>query len=473
MTTPRRRQATLWIVWFVLLVASAGVLLLARSRLDKAHVALMFLLVVLGGSAAGGRALGVTLAAAAFLIFDVAFLPPYNTLAVADPLDWLILCAFLVTGIVGAQLLERQRREAELANARAAEIDRLATLGAETLNAPRADGALRAIADVIRQTMGTQQCEILVEMVDNDAQGAGDGAQPTHELPVRQMRIPLLIRGSRVGTLALSSDRPFLLTREKRRVLAALSYYAALGVERLRLAQAEEEAEALRRADVLKDALLASVSHDLRTPLTTIKGIANEIARGGDSARAYIIEEEADRLTALVNDLLDLSQLSAGQMPVEPAVNTADDVIGAVIQRVESVSPDWRIHAELAEDWMALVGRFDFTHTMRILANLLENAAKYAPPRSPITIRAWRDGSVLCFAVEDQGMGIAETDRAQLFEPFARGLHVAKESRGTGLGLSIARRLAEVQGGSLAYEPTDAVRSRFVLRLPAADVMLE
>lgn len=473
MTLPRRREATLWTFWFVVLLGSAGLLLLARSRLDKAHVALVFLLVVLGGSAAGGRALGITLAGAAFLIFDVAFLPPYSTLTVADPFDWLILFAFLVTGIVGAQLLERQRRQAELANARAVEIDRLAMLGAETLNAPRADGALRAIADVIRQAMGTEQCEILVGTMDDDAERMAGGAAPAHELPTRELRIPLVIRGSQVGTLTLSSRRPFLLTREKRRVLSALSYYAALGVERLRLAQAEEETEALRRADVLKDALLASVSHDLRTPLTTIKGIANEIARGGDSARAYVIEEEADRLSALVNDLLDLSQLSAGQTTVEPMVNTADDVIGAVLQRVESVSPDGRIHTELAGDWMALVGRFDFTHTMRILANLLENAAKYAPPRSRISIRVWRDADVLCFAVEDEGTGIAEANRTHMFEAFARGAGLAKEVRGTGLGLSIARRLAEVQGGSLEYEPTEAVPSRFVLRLPAADVMLE
>jgi two-component system sensor histidine kinase KdpD len=161
-TSEQQSQRRFWLVWFVLLFTAAALLLLVRSRLDKAHIALAFLLVVLGGSAAGGRLLGIALAATAFLIFDLGFLPPYSTLTVEDPLDWLILFAFLVTGVVGAQLLERQRREAELANARAAEIDRLATLGAETLNAPRPDDALRAIADVIRQSMETDRCEILL-----------------------------------------------------------------------------------------------------------------------------------------------------------------------------------------------------------------------------------------------------------------------------------------------------------------------
>jgi two-component system sensor histidine kinase KdpD len=253
-------------------------------------------------------------------------------------------------------------------------------------------------------------------------------------------------------------------------VLGALSYYAALGVERLRLAAAEDEAEALRRADRLKDALLASVSHDLRTPLTTIKGIANEIARGGDPSRAYVIEEEADRLAGLVRDLLDLSQLAAGEMSVHAEVNTAEDVIGAALQRVEPAFPEREIRAELDGSWTELIGRFDFAHTMRILTNLLENAAKYSPAGTPVRLRGWRESERLRFSVEDDGPGIPPADRDRMFEPFVRGTRHAASVRGTGLGLSIARRLAEAQGGRLEYLPSASVQSRFVLSLPAADV---
>ena len=152
-----------------------------------------------------------------------------------------------------------------------------------------------------------------------------------------------------VGVLQLESDRPFLLTRNQERILAALSYYAALGVERVRLAATEDEALALRRADRLKDALLASVSHDLRTPLTAIKGIANEIAHGDDVTRAYLIEEEVDRLSAMVNDLLDLSQLAAGGLRLQPSVNTADEVIGSTLQRIEPYSPV--VSQNISEQW--------------------------------------------------------------------------------------------------------------------------
>jgi two-component system sensor histidine kinase KdpD len=455
-----------WLLWLAILAGATALLLLFRGRLDKAHVALVFLLVVLGGSAAGGRALGVTLALTAFLLFDVGFLPPYATLLVADWADWIVLLAFLVTGIVAAELLERQRHEAEIARMRTAEIDRIATLGAETLNAPRPEDALRAIADVIRQSMGTDRCEITV--------GAWEaGPMADEPLPARDRRIALRVRDRVVGTLHLSADRPFLLSRDQERVLGALSYYAALGVERVRLAASEDEALALRRADRLKDALLASVSHDLRTPLTAIKGIANEIARGEDPLRATLIEEEADRLTVLVNNLLDLSQLAAGEMRPEPAVNTADDVVGSALQRVEPAYPDRSFVTRLDEPWVELVGRFDFVHTMRILTNLLENAAKYAPAGSPVRLHVWREGDRLRFAVEDDGEGIAAADRERVFEPFVRGPGRRAGARGTGLGLSIARRLAEAQGGRLEYEPDETTRSRFVLTLPAAAVVTE
>ena len=472
-------RARTWLVWLLVLVSATTVLLLLRDRLDKAHIALVLLLVVLGGSAYGGRLLGVMLSGVAFLLFDFVFLPPYYQLRVADPFDWLVLIAFLVTGIVAAQLLERQRHEAEVARQRAAEIDRLATLGAETLNAPRPDDALHAIAGVIAQAMHVDRCDIEV----GDAGGPGEASEMNEArsaatlveppLPARERRVPLEVRGARVGTLMLRSARPFLLSRDQERVLGALSYYAALGVERIRLNRAEEEAEALRRADRVKDALIASVSHDLRTPLTTIRGIADEIGRGGDPARAWVIEEEAEHLGTLVDDLLDLSQLSAGQMKVTTALNTVDDAIGAALQRVEGAMQDRVVNVSLGADWPLLVGRFDLAHTTRILANLLENAARHTPPSTPVSIRAWRDGPWLCIAVEDGGSGVAADERERVFEPFVRGADAERRSRGTGLGLSIARQLAEVQGGRLTFEPDERVQSRFLLRLPAADPVSE
>ncbi|MDB4888315.1 MAG: ATP-binding region ATPase domain protein [Gemmatimonadetes bacterium] len=510
MNTARLRS---WLLWFIVLAATASLLMLMRARLDEAHFALAFLLVVLAGSAAEGRALGVALAGVAFVVFNWFFLRPYNTLIIEDPRDWLVLVAFLVTGIVAAQLLERQRQATESARRRADEIDRLATLGAETLKAPRAAEALDAIAAVIREAMGVERCSIfrwdasagLRLAGQSPAQSVGDAnsallsytvenampaaeradgtltilsdalaAERTDSSPsvtladLSALGIPLAVSGKVVGALRLSAVQPFGVTDDQRRVLGALSYYAALGIERLRLAGAEEEAESLRRADRLKDALLAAVSHDLRTPLTAIKGIANEIWRGGDPSRAQIIEEEADRLNAQVGDLLELSQINAGVLPLTVTTNAVDDVVGAALDRVESVHGAGRIDVRIANDDAILVGDFDFMHTMRALTNLLENALKYSPSELPVQLEVVQLGDRLRFTVEDRGPGIPAGDEQKIFAPFYRGSAVSDGVRGTGLGLSIARQLIEAQRGTLEYAPRTNGGSRFTIDLPAA-----
>ena len=517
MRRARRASAQQWLTWFGVLVMVCAAMLATRGRLDKSHITLALLLVVLLGSAAAGRAVGISLAFTAFLAFDALFLPPYNTLVIADPLDWLALIAFLVTGVTAAELLARERHQADLAERRADEIDRIATLGAENLNAPRADEALDRIASVICEAMGTDTCAIHLRQADHSlragsrsafrgSEGAESGllrytvdhAQPAVERadgtlaligqtawagtdedianPLTELRalgIPLSVRGRVVGALRLASETPFSVSNDKRRVLVALSYYAALGAERVRLAGAEEEAESLRRADRLKDALLAAVSHDLRTPLTSIKGIANEVWRGGDPERAQVIEEEADRLTRLVDDLLEMSQINAGGMRMLLELNTVDDLIGAALDRVEGAHGTDRITVDMVSDGEILVGRFDFAHTMRALTNLLENAVKYSPAGARVLLRAHRVGEELALVVEDEGPGVATEDLPRIFEPFYRGRGTSDGVRGTGLGLSIAKQLAEAQGGSLIYEPRPGGGSRFTLSVAAGPLAQE
>ncbi len=144
-----------------LVVATVG-MLAVRPHLGEAHVALVYVLVVLLGSGVGGRALGLLLAGIAFLCFDYFFLHPYGTLVIADPLDWLVLVTFLVTSVVAAQLLTRAQQRAEEARARADEVERLSVLGAETVNVARAEDALAAIAEVIRSTLNVGRCDVYV-----------------------------------------------------------------------------------------------------------------------------------------------------------------------------------------------------------------------------------------------------------------------------------------------------------------------
>ena len=329
-----------WLLWSAAFAGVTTLLVAWRDRLDEVHVALTYLLLVLGASVAGSRAMGIGLAAAAFLAFNFLFLAPYGTLRVDDPRDWIVLLAFLGTGVVVAEQVARAKRAA------------------------------------------------------------------------------------RTAAMLQATDR-------------------------------------------LKDALLASVSHDLRTPLTTIRALSHAIALEGDD-RALTITEEAERLDRFVADLLDLSTLNAGSLKLSIALNAAEDVLGAALQRLEGMRGQRDIVAALDSTEPVLVGRFDFTHTLRALVNLVENALKYAPHGSRVDVIARRDGAWLLFEVSDRGTGVPADEAERIFQQFYRPAAARPDARSAGLGLAIARGLAEAQQGSLRYRPRSGGGSVFELRVPAA-----
>ena len=337
-------RVAVWTLSFGVLAASAAMLLLYRSRLEEGHVALVFLLVVLGASAWGGRLIGMSLSVAAFVIFDWFFLLPYDTLYIRNPLDWLVLIVFLITSLVAAELLYRAR-------------------------------AVRA---------------------------------------------------------------------------------------------AVEREEALRAADQMKDALVASLSHDLRTPLTTIKGLAHEMQSMGDE-RTLIIEEQADRLNRIVNDLLDAARLDAGNLPLDLQVNAADDLLGAVVQHVAGRADRNRLVVSLDDPSALSFGRFDFVHSLRILTNLVDNALKFSPVDEPVEVRAGVEDGSLVIRVADRGPGIPRDQRDLIFTPFYRAPDATGGTSSAGLGLSISRRLAEAQLGELVCLERAGGGAVFELRLPAVD----
>lgn len=314
-------------------------MIVARPWLDRVHVALCYLLLVLAVSTVAGRVIGSAVAAVAFGAFNFFFIPPYHTLAIGSAADWIVLVAFLATGLVSAQLLHVAKREA-----------------------------------------------------------------------------------------------------------------------------------ALREANRVKDEVLASVSHDLRTPLTSIRGLAQAIFDDGDH-RAETIIGETDRLTGFVTDLLDLSRLRAGGLPMRCDINAADDLLGAALQQTSGLAGARRIVAAVDTSEPVLAGRFDFTHALRILVNLLANAIEHTPPTSAVELGARRDGAWLTFTVADRGAGIPPAVRDRLFTPFAGDRSpTTSAAQRTGLGLAIAQALAIAQGGTLAYAPRDGGGSVFTLRLPAVDV---
>jgi two-component system sensor histidine kinase KdpD len=340
-----------WAFWLIVLMLAMVTLVSARTDIEQSHVALTLLLVVLGGSAGGGRGLGYVLAVLGFLLIDFFFQAPYDSLSVDKTLDWVVLVAFIASAFVATELLSQAREEAKTAR---------------------------------------------------------------------------------------------------------------------RLAVEAAHAGELREVNRAKDEVLATVSHDLRTPLTTIKLLAQAAAARGEPAAAEI-EEQADRLADLVTNVLDLSRIRAGGVVLDLALNTAEDVIAAAVSRAAGLMRDRRIVTTVDLDQPALVARFDFVQTLRILGNLIDNALRCSPESGLVEITTAREGKWLAISVSDRGPGIALAERDRIFEAFYRPSSVAPDAGHAGLGLSIARRLAELQDGTVELTPREGGGSVFTLRLPAVD----
>lgn len=463
MTWARRTAALQWATWVSVTAAATLLMVPFRGTVDQVHVVLVYLLIVLFASARAGRMIGVTLAIVGFFLIDYLFQPPFDQFMTGKPMDFIALGAFLVTALVSTQLLVRAQAEAEEASRRAVEVASLARLGSETLSAGRAEDALVRIAEVIRTTLGMGEGAIIAGDV------AVSAPPPLPSEPVTEILIPLFVQDRPVGTLKLANATPVQLDAAQRRFLDAITYYAALAVDRVRLVAEAEHAEALREAARLKDIVLASVSHDLRTPLTTIKALAQSAAMQGNKSAAAI-EEQADRLTRLVSDLLDLSRLKGGGFAARPELNTAEDLIGAAVRQTRGLFAERPIRTLIDLDSPALIGHFDFSQSLRVLCNLLENAARYSPAAEPIELAAGREGDELVFTVSDRGPGVSASDVARIFEPFYRAKGATPDAGRAGLGLSIARTLAEIQGGSVSYASRPGGGSVFALRLPATEL---
>src|SRR6478752_712279 len=240
------RRWTSALVWTTLFLFATYVMVGVQGEITEAHAALVYLLIILGGSSGCGRGLGFTLAVLAFLAIDFYFQPPYGRFEISKRPDWLVLIAFMATALVATQLLARANEKAREASRRADEIDRLAALGAETLSTGSASQALTAIATVVRDTIGTDACEIWVqsdEMTKPElAAQAGarllDGPPAPHDAQnsdARTFIVPLEVHARSVGMLALRHRYPIIVDAGARRFLSALAYYAALGIERVRL----------------------------------------------------------------------------------------------------------------------------------------------------------------------------------------------------------------------------------------------
>lgn len=456
----------------VLAVALATVAgLLIVRWLDLADVAMLYLLCITVVAVRFGRWAGLAASGLSVAALDYFFIPPLRTFVVQDIRHVGTFAVMLGVGWVVASLAERIRSQARQALERERHTRALYRLGSALAEGLDAE-AIQARAEAqVRQALGRKALVLLA-----DPQGrllphpAGDptlmpeefaGAQRALDPRVpadpagRWQFLPLAGAEAPVGVLALARDpdRPRDGPHFPSQSLSlALAAQISLALEGARLAR--DRAEARLRADheQLRSTLLSSVSHDLRTPLGTITGATTALLDPGPEAdpgdqRMLLrtIHQESCRLERLVNNLLELTKLESGPVPLRKEWVPLEEAVGSAVGRLEEQLGDRPLALDLHEVWAPL----DPVLFEQVLLNLLDNALKFSPPGSPIEITAWTGDGTASLAVADHGPGLAPGEEEQVFEKLRRGSRAAQVP-GAGLGLAICRSILQAHGGTIA-----------------------
>jgi two-component system, OmpR family, sensor histidine kinase KdpD len=514
-----------------------GVTFTLRSLVPNVNhttVALSYLVVVLLAASARGLGPSILASVAGVICFNYYFLPPVGSFTIADPQNWVALTAFLITAFIASQLSSAARSRARDAERRREEVWKLYQLSRAVIIIPDAESAISSIAwqvldvfgasfcSVLVPDPGASKCELLRTLQPSNlptSQGwnqlatatAGDRSESAPYLsgdvlhrvldsgeieamepgssgfPGRQLiYAPLKVGVRRVGVLVLVTSPLETGTIE------AVAGLVAVALERARFLREASRTEALRQSDELKSALLASVSHALRTPLTSIRAAVDNLlqndpswshntpSRGtlgrstlsrstlsDDTLREFhlIISEEVGRLTRLVNNLLEMARIEAGELHLIKEWTLVSEVFGNVLERCSLLLTNHLPTAQLDQK-LPLV-KIDSRLIAEALVNIVENAAKYCPAGATIRLEARMNQDDLLITVADNGPGIAPEEIDRVFDKFYRSPSVTDTGiSGTGMGLAIARGIIVAHGGRVWAESARGRGTLFTLAIP-------
>jgi len=461
----------------VLLAAVAAMTTVGHYlHVNPTTVALMFLVAVLLASAYWGLRYALPLAIVATADFNFFFLPPVGTFTIADPQNWVALFAFLVTAIVAGNLAERARSEAERAKQRRREVERLYALSQHLLGAENVVELLNALPRYISEAFVVAGASLLLPerttiyrsrldltFDENTLRSVLSRGEPT-TTPTAAY-VPLRIGVRTVGALAIIGAD---LSRE---TLDAIGSLAGLAIERVRAIEALTNNRAMQENERLRSALLDSVTHEFRTPLTGIKASVTSLLSGPalDEAQRKelltVIDEETDRLNRLVGEAAEMAQLDSGMFKL----NLQPNDIGVVVKEALADASTTLQHHDLQvvmPDSLPQV-RMDSERIREVLGHLLENAAKYSRPGTPIRVTAESGENKVTVSVGDQGPGIDTFEQNLIFDKFYRGRNQRYAAPGTGMGLAIAKVIIEAHGGTLTVTSQLGSGSVFSFSLPA------
>ncbi len=444
-------------------------------------VGFVFLLVILCASAFWGLGVSISMAVAATLAFDYFFLPPVGTFNINDPQDWVALFSFGITAGIGSYLAAWARREAREANRRRREVERLYDFSQRLLQTGNPIELISAIPQYIVETLHVAAASLFLssekqfhEAKQNSGQSKctrpaavaarqNEPAEAEHRFRV----VPVRLGGREIGSLRLSGDIPSQVT------LDAMTTLIAMAIERAQTIEHVAKMEAAQENEQLKSVLLDAITHDFRTPLTSIKGsvtgLLADLGFGREERKELltVIDEECDRINKLVGAAAEMTRLESTKTSLELAPYSASEVISAALSGCPGVLRERTIHQNIKDENDRVLT--DLSLTKKVLIHLIDNAHLYSEPGQPIAVTVNRKDGFMLFKVSDTGQGIDEAELGRIFEKFYRGKGQRDRVDGTGMGLAIAAEIAKALGGTIEAVSEKGKGSTFTFSLPTAE----
>jgi len=492
--TPRLRDVSILLGGLLATVAVVGMVRVV-SDVSPTTAALALLLVVLLTATYGRLWIAISVALAATLGLNFYFLPPVGTLTIAEPQNWVALVTFLVTAVLASNLSAAAQARASEAVARRNEVTRLFDLTRDVLLTSETTGAIETLARHVARRFelagvaiclpdepgwrihqgGREDVHIDEELLNGtmakahgalefDARQRAYGGQASIETRGGRLAIVPLRHGTKAVGLLLASSPPLDVG-----TLDAVAGVVAIAIERTQFLHEREAAELLRQKADLAAALLASLSHDLKTPLTAIRvaveNLRDELLPADRREQAGAAVVELERLNSLFQDILDMARIDAAAIDVSRQWVTPADIVDAAAAQVRHALEGRPFDVDADGDTQV---DLDPRIASAALAHLIENAARYSAATQPILVRASVEHNGLHVSVEDRGPGLDASELEHLFERFFRGQAARRIASGTGMGLAITRGLLNAVGGRVWAENVATGGARFSMVVPAA-----
>ncbi len=462
----------------LIVVAGIVVFYLHVLHANQTTVALSFLLAILAVSAVWGMAVSLFMSVLAMLSFNYFFLPPVGTFTIVDPQNWVALFAFLITSITGSRLSSRIRKEADEAHRRRREVERLYRFSRQLLGEGNVIQLMNAIPDYIVESFEVGAAELFLPQKDKFYR-SGFGAAHLDEGKMKaaflrdeialdaehsEYFVPVRLGVRPIGSLGISGSQ---LSRQS---VEAVGTLVAIAIERARAVEQLGQTEAERQGERLKSALLDSITHDFRTPLTSMKASVTSLltSSNSDSAQSWelltIIDEECDRLNHLVEEAGEMAKLEAGELVLDLAPTPVEEIIKAALAHCKSALAGRQVDVRLSSNLPTV--RADRERAKEALVQLIDNANLYSPTDRPITITAELTGDTVTTSVADHGPGIDDFEQTMIFDKFYRGKDQRYLVRGTGMGLPIAKAIIAALQGNMSVTSQLGHGSVFSFTLP-------